>query len=108
MQKMALRVVFPTATQPIALADFSGDGLPTWSACATARSATGRTSATAGSTGHSFDLVELSRIASETSYYPRSIQWWVFILFFIGFIVKLPHSRSTPGCRTPTSGPDAD
>ena len=29
-------------------------------------------------------------IASETSYYPRSIQWWVFILFFIGFIVKLP------------------
>jgi NADH-quinone oxidoreductase subunit M len=41
-------------------------------------------------TGHSFDIVELTRIASETSYYPRSIQWWVFILFFIGFIVKLP------------------
>ena len=34
--------------------------------------------------------MQLSTIASETSYYPRSIQWWVFILFFIGFIVKLP------------------
>jgi NADH-quinone oxidoreductase subunit M len=43
-----------------------------------------------GFSGHSFDIVQLSRVASETSYYPRSIQWWVFILFFIGFIVKLP------------------
>jgi NADH-quinone oxidoreductase subunit M len=43
-----------------------------------------------GFTGHSFDIVQLSAVASETSYYPRSIQWWVFILFFIGFIVKLP------------------
>ncbi|MFI5458583.1 MAG: NuoM family protein [Isosphaerales bacterium] len=41
-------------------------------------------------TGHSFDLVELTRIASTSSYYPRSVQWWVFILFFIGFIIKLP------------------
>ena len=32
----------------------------------------------------------LARIASETSYYPRSLQGWVFLLFFIGFIVKLP------------------
>jgi NADH-quinone oxidoreductase subunit M len=43
-----------------------------------------------GYTGHSFDIVQLSQIASETSYYPQSIQRWVFILFFIGFIVKLP------------------
>ncbi len=43
-----------------------------------------------GFTGHSFDLVQLSAIASETSYYPRSLQGWVFLLFFIGFIVKLP------------------
>ncbi len=43
-----------------------------------------------GFSGHSFDIVQLSQIASETSYYPRSIQWWVFVLFFIGFIVKLP------------------
>ena len=43
-----------------------------------------------GFTGHSFDIVQLTTIASATSYYPRSIQWWVFILFFIGFIVKLP------------------
>ena len=48
------------------------------------------TSAVPRFSGHSFDLVELTRIASETSYYPRSVQWWVFILFFIGFIVKLP------------------
>jgi NADH-quinone oxidoreductase subunit M len=43
-----------------------------------------------GFKGHSFDIVQLTAIASETSYYPRSIQWWVFILFFVGFIVKLP------------------
>ncbi len=48
------------------------------------------TPAVPGFKGHSFDVVELTRIASSTSYYPRSIQWWVFILFFIGFIVKLP------------------
>ena len=29
-------------------------------------------------------------IASNSSYYPRSVQGWVFMLFFIGFIVKLP------------------
>ncbi len=44
----------------------------------------------AGFTGHSFDLVQLSTVASESSFYPRSVQWWVFILFFIGFIIKLP------------------
>jgi NADH-quinone oxidoreductase subunit M len=43
-----------------------------------------------GFTGHSFDIVQLTAIASETSYYSRSTQWWVFILFFTGFIVKLP------------------
>ena len=43
-----------------------------------------------GFTAHSFDAVQLATIASETSYYPRSIQGWVFLLFFIGFIVKLP------------------
>lgn len=39
---------------------------------------------------HSFDIVELTSIACTTSYYGRSIQQWVFILFFIGFVVKLP------------------
>jgi len=43
-----------------------------------------------GFKGHSFDLVLLTRIASETSYYGRGVQWWIFILFFTGFIVKLP------------------
>jgi NADH-quinone oxidoreductase subunit M len=39
---------------------------------------------------HSFDLVRLTAIATETGYYGRGIQWWVFILFFIGFMIKLP------------------
>ena len=43
-----------------------------------------------GFTGHSFDIVQLTTIATETSYYGRNIQCWVFILFFTGFIVKLP------------------
>ena len=62
-----------------------------------------------GFTGHSFDIVQLTTIASETSYYPRSIQWWVFILFFTGFhrqaaVVPVPHLASRRACR----GPDAD
>jgi len=56
-----------------------------------------------GFTGHSFDLVQLTSIASETSFYPRSVQWWVFILFFIGFIIKLPSFRFTRGCPMRTS-----
>ncbi len=62
-----------------------------------------------GFTGHSFDIVQLTTIASETSYYPRSIQWWVFILFFIGFIVKLP-SFPVPhlASRCARRGSDAD
>ncbi len=39
---------------------------------------------------HSFDLVLLTQIASETSYYGRGIQSWIFILFLTGFMVKLP------------------
>jgi NADH-quinone oxidoreductase subunit M len=47
--------------------------------------------ATAGGfQAHSFDLVQLTNIATETSYYGRGVQWWVFTLFFIGFIIKLP------------------
>ena len=48
------------------------------------------TAVAGGFRAHSFDLVQLTTIASETSYYSRNVQWWVFILFFIGFIIKLP------------------
>jgi NADH-quinone oxidoreductase subunit M len=44
----------------------------------------------AGFSAHSFDLVRLTEIASQTSYYGRNIQALVFILFFIGFSIKLP------------------
>ena len=43
-----------------------------------------------GFTGHSFDIVRLTTIASTTGYYGHDIQFWIFLLFFIGFIVKLP------------------
>lgn len=39
---------------------------------------------------HTFDMVLLARAASETRYYGRGIQQWVFGLFFLGFCVKLP------------------
>jgi len=41
-------------------------------------------------TGHSFDIVELTGVATRTGYYGRSIQSWVFVLFLIGFLIKLP------------------
>ncbi len=40
--------------------------------------------------GHSFDIVKLTQIATTTGYYSQSIQQWVFVLFFIGFCIKLP------------------
>ncbi len=39
---------------------------------------------------HTFDVLQLTRAASETGYYGHGIQQWVFALFFIGFCVKLP------------------
>jgi NADH-quinone oxidoreductase subunit M len=43
-----------------------------------------------GFKAHSFDLVQLTRIVTETSYYGVGVQRWIFILFFIGFMIKLP------------------
>ena len=40
--------------------------------------------------GHSFDAVKIARVAAETSYYGLTAQCWVFMLFLIGFLVKLP------------------
>jgi NADH-quinone oxidoreductase subunit M len=39
---------------------------------------------------HTFDAVRLAQAATETSYYSRFIQGIVFILFFVGFSIKLP------------------
>ena len=43
-----------------------------------------------GFSAHTFDLVRVARAASETGYYPRHVQGWVFLLFLVGFCVKLP------------------
>jgi NADH-quinone oxidoreductase subunit M len=43
-----------------------------------------------GFKAHTFDIVELTRIASTTGYYGASVQHWIFVLFLIGFCVKLP------------------
>jgi NADH-quinone oxidoreductase subunit M len=43
-----------------------------------------------GFKAHSFDIVELSRVASQTLYYGPGIQGVIFTLFLIGFCVKLP------------------
>jgi NADH-quinone oxidoreductase subunit M len=39
---------------------------------------------------HTFDIVALTRAATETGYYGTWIQQIVFALFFIGFCIKLP------------------
>lgn len=43
-----------------------------------------------GFRAHTFDIVELTRAVSETNYYSRGVQGAVFLLFLIGFLVKLP------------------
>lgn len=39
---------------------------------------------------HTFDLVVLTQVLTETGYYGRGVQGVVFILFLVGFMVKLP------------------
>src|SRR5208283_3836794 len=39
---------------------------------------------------HTFDIIALTRAATETVYYSPWIQRWIFGLFFIGFCIKLP------------------
>ena len=41
-------------------------------------------------TAHSFDSIAVAQAVSETGYYGRFIQQVVFVLFLIGFLVKLP------------------
>ena len=43
-----------------------------------------------GFSAHTFDIIKLSQIASETGYYGRWVQGVVFVLFLVGFCVKLP------------------
>ena len=40
--------------------------------------------------GHSFDIIKLTQIATETDFYGRWVQNVVFVLFLTGFCVKLP------------------
>src|SRR5205085_10251685 len=47
-------------------------------------------SVVAGFNAHTFDIVELTEIATQTDYYGRSIQGLIFALFLVGFCVKLP------------------
>ena len=39
---------------------------------------------------HTFDMVTLAQVASESGYYGGWVQRLVFVMFFIGFCVKLP------------------
>src|SRR5262249_49733401 len=46
--------------------------------------------AAGGFKAHSFDLVQLTTIASETSYYRRDVQLGVFIPFFLALSSQIP------------------
>jgi len=43
-----------------------------------------------GFAAHTFDIVRLTQIATQTTYYGRGVQGAIFLLFFVGFCVKLP------------------
>ena len=61
-----------------------------WPGDTTAQSLYNATGLVQPFTGHSFDIVELTGVATKTGYYGRGIQSWVFVLFLIGFLIKLP------------------
>ena len=39
---------------------------------------------------HTFNLVALAELAQTTDCFSADLQWWCFLLLFIGFIVKVP------------------
>ncbi|MBA63612.1 MAG: NADH-quinone oxidoreductase subunit M [Planctomycetaceae bacterium] len=39
---------------------------------------------------HTFNLVALAELAQTTDCFSAELQWWCFLLLFIGFIVKVP------------------
>ena len=43
-----------------------------------------------GTAVHTFNLVALAEIAQTTDCFSAELQWWCFLLLFIGFIVKVP------------------
>ena len=45
---------------------------------------------TNGFAAHTFDAVALARAMAETSWYGPGVQGWIFGLFLVGFLVKLP------------------
>ncbi len=50
---------------------------------------------TAGESVHSFNLLALAAMGQHTELFDgviwgRSLQWWAFVLLFIGFIIKVP------------------
>lgn len=39
---------------------------------------------------HSFNLLALAAMGQHTSVFSRTVQWWAFVLLFIGFAIKVP------------------
>ncbi len=41
-------------------------------------------------TVHSFNLLALAAMGQHTELFSESLQWWAFLLLFIGFLIKVP------------------
>jgi NADH-quinone oxidoreductase subunit M len=39
---------------------------------------------------HTFNLLALAAMAQHTDVFSRELQWWTFMLLFVGFIIKVP------------------
>ncbi|GIW94799.1 MAG: hypothetical protein KatS3mg110_2840 [Pirellulaceae bacterium] len=39
---------------------------------------------------HTFNLLALEALAQHTQVFSRDLQWWAFLLLFIGFVIKVP------------------
>ncbi len=39
---------------------------------------------------HTFNLLALAQIGQQTQQFSQNLQWWAFLLLFIGFIIKVP------------------
>ncbi len=58
-----------------------------------AQAEAGMTARAAGQTVaplHTFNLLALAQIGQQTQQLGENLQWWAFLLLFIGFVIKLP------------------
>ncbi|MCA9163179.1 MAG: NADH-quinone oxidoreductase subunit M, partial [Planctomycetales bacterium] len=93
-----LLLYFNSDLRPLYAVSNAGGGTEAsvdWDSLLIADEVTAQLRETAGEVGemppvHTFNLLALSAMAQHTDVFSRDLQWWAFLLLFVGFVIKVP------------------